>query len=137
MLFLNDLTVKIISVNHVQLVEPFKYESDILGCTITVPVGFVSDFESVPLIRGCSRRAGVIHDYLCRIDSEPVITKSVAADVYLEAMKHRDSLIQNNWYARLKKATWRRIKCHTVKIVDGYFHKFLVLATYKEIIGAQ
>lgn len=136
MLFLTDLTIKIISVNHVQLVKPFRYESDILGCTITVPVGFVSDFESVPLVRGCSRRAGVVHDYLCRIDSDPVTTKAVAADVYLEAMEYRDSLIDDNLAARLKKAIWRRIKCRTVKMVGGYFHKFFVLSNYEDIIEA-
>ena len=133
--FISDLTVKIISVNHVQLTEPFKYESDILGCTISVPAGFISDFESVPLIRGCSRRAGVIHDYLCRIDSDPVIPKSIAADVYLEAMAYRDSLLSDNWYDRHKRTIWRRIKCRTVKMVGGYFHKFFVLSDYKDITG--
>jgi len=136
MSFLTDLTVKIISANHVQLVEPFKYESDILKCIVTVPVDFVSDFESVPLIRGCSRRAGVIHDYLCRIDSVPVTTKAIAADVYLEAMEYRDSTIVNNWFGRLNKAMWRKLKSRTVRIACGYFHKLFVLSTYKDIIEA-
>ena len=47
MSFLTDLTVRIVGVNHVQLAKPFKYESDILGCVITIPVGFISDFESI------------------------------------------------------------------------------------------
>jgi hypothetical protein len=134
LLFLTDLTVKIIGVNHVQLSKPFKYESDMLGCIITIPAGFVSDFESVPLMRGCSRRAGVIHDYLCRIDSRPVTTKNVAADVYLEAMAHRDSLLHDGWYARHRRTLWRRIKSCTVKIAIGYFHKLFVFDSYKKII---
>lgn len=134
MLFLTDLTVRIVGVNHVQLSEPFKYESDILGCVITIPVGFVSDFESVPLVRGCSRRAGVIHDYLCRIDSRPVTTKDIAANVYLEAMAYRDSLLHDGWYTRHRRALWRRIKSRTVKIAIGYFHKLFVFDSYEKII---
>jgi hypothetical protein len=134
LLFLTDLIVKIVGVNHVQLSEPFKYESDILGRVITIPTGFVSDFESVPLMRGCSRRAGVIHDYLCRIDSRPVTTKKVAADVYLEAMAHRDSLLHDSWYTRHRRALWRKIKSRTVRIAIGYFHKLFVFDSYKKII---
>ena len=132
MLFLTDLIVKIVGVNRVQLTEPFKYESDILGCVITIPAGFVSDFESVPLMRGCSRRAGVIHDYLCRIDSRPVTTKKVAANVYLEAMAHRDSLLHDGWCTRHMRTLWRRIKSCTVKIAIGYFHKLFVLDSYRK-----
>lgn len=134
MLFLTGLVIKIINVNHVRLVKPFGYESDILGRVITVPAGFVTDFESVPLIRGCSRRAGVIHDYLCRIDSEPVVTKKVAANVYLEAMAYRDSLLHNGWYTRYMRTLWRKIKSCTVKIAIGYFHKLFVFDSYKKII---
>ena len=134
MSFLTDLTVRIVGVNHVQLAKPFKYESDILGCVITIPVGFISDFESVPLIRGCSRRAGVIHDYLCRIDSRPVTTKEIAANVYLEAMTYRDSLLHDGWCTRHKRALWRKIKSRTVKIAIGYFHKLFVFDSYKKII---
>jgi len=134
--FLTDLIVKVISVNHIQIVEPFKYESDILGRIITIPTGFVSDFESVPLIRGCSRRAGIIHDYLCRINSDPVVTKVVAADVYMEAMTHRDSLLTGSWCIKCKRALWREVKCRTVRIAGGYFHKLFVLSTYKDIIEA-
>lgn len=133
MLFLTDLIVKIVGVNHVQLTEPFKYESDTLGLVITIPAGFISDFESVPLIRGCSRRAGIIHDYLCRIDSSPVVTKAIAADVYLEAMSYRDSLLNDSWYTRYKRVLWRTIKSHTVRVAIGYFHKLFVLDIYRKI----
>jgi len=133
--FLTDLTVRVIGVNHVQLVKPFEYKSDVLGRIVTIPIGLITDFESVPLMRGCSRRAGVIHDYLCRIDAEPVVSKSVAAGVYLEAMTYRDSLLAGSWYIKRKRALWRRIKYYTVRVVGGYFHKLFVFDTYKKITG--
>ena len=76
----------------------------------------------------------VIHDYLCRIDSRPVTTKKVAANVYLEAMAHRDSLLHDGWCTRHMRTLWRRIKSCTVKIAIGYFHKLFVLDSYRKII---
>lgn len=30
------------------LMEPFTYQSDLLGMTVTVPAGFITDFASIP-----------------------------------------------------------------------------------------
>ena len=107
---------------YYRLLAPYRFKSVVLGCTITVPKGFVYDKESVPIITGTSVRGGLIHDYLCRIDSVPVVTKEQAANVYLEVMTRR------------KNAWWRRyIKYWAVRVAFGYFHKFKVLATYEEI----
>ena len=64
------------------------------------------------MLKGTCKVGGLVHDYLCRIDSEPVVSKKVAADVYLEVMKYRGS----SW--------WRRyLKYWAVRFALGYFHK--------------
>ncbi len=51
--------------------KPFSYQSDLLGCIVTVPRGFISDLASIPrlpiiylLLNGIADQAGVIHDWL-------------------------------------------------------------------------
>lgn len=75
--------------------EPLIYESDLLG-RIEVPVGFETDFASVPrvpfiyeLFGDKAHREAVIHDYLYRIDSAPQATYSQANEVFYEAMQIR------------------------------------------------
>jgi hypothetical protein len=98
------------------LVEPFFFHSDVLKADCIIPPGFEMDWESVPLIKGTSKIAGLIHDYLCRKDSNPVVTKKIAADVYREFLIFRGA----SW--------WRwRAKYWTVRIAPGYFHKLKVL----------
>jgi len=114
--------------------EPFQVESDILKCTITVPAGFVHDYESVPLIKGTSKRGGVIHDYLCRTDSDPVVSKKVAANVYLEVMKCRDGRSDKETDFKKFSLWWRRwLKWAVVMVAWGYFHKHNVMATFEEM----
>ncbi len=50
---------------------PFSYESDLLGCIVTVPKGFVTDLASIPrlpivylMLNGIADQAGVVHDFL-------------------------------------------------------------------------
>lgn len=105
-------------VNHKisRLVEPFHFYSDVLGMHCTAPKGFEMDWESVPLIRGTSKVSGLVHDYLCRIDSVPVVDKKTAAKVYKEFLIFRKS----SW--------WRyQLKYWTVRMAWGYFHKLKVL----------
>ncbi|MCK9437462.1 MAG: DUF1353 domain-containing protein [Synergistaceae bacterium] len=117
-----NIKEEVIDYKYSRLLAPYRYKSTVLGCTVTVPKGFVYDHESVPIIKGTSHRGGLIHDYLCRIDSKPVVTKKQAADVYLEVMEFRE----NPW--------WRRyVKYWVVRFAFGYFHKFKVMATYEEI----
>jgi len=97
-----------------ELTEEFYFFSDIVGHGV-IPKGFVCDWESVPLFKGTSKVGGLMHDYYCRRDSVPVVTKKVAADIYLEFMKHRKS----SW--------WRSYgKYWVVRFAPGYFHKKLV-----------
>lgn len=98
-----------------QLTEDFYFQSDVLVDEIDeikIPKGFTMDWESVPIIRGTSKVAGLIHDYFSRIDSIPVVTKKQAANLYLEFMKYRKIS-----YIR------RYIKYWAVRMAPGYFHK--------------
>lgn len=113
----------------VRLKEPFSISVKGFGL-VEVPIGFVCDLESVPRIplihawlANTTKRGGIVHDYLCRRDSIPIVSKHVAADVYLEVMKSR-------------KTSWLRryVKYWVVRFVRGYFHKFEVFATYEQLL---
>ena len=127
------ITEEILGSKLAMLSSPFLYYSDILGRLITVPEGFVCDYESVPIVKGTSKRGGVIHDYLCRIDSDPVVTKQIAAAVYKEAQNCRDQIIIKGTFDRFNKWIRRNIKTFVVRVAFGYFHKFKVMATAEEI----
>ena len=71
--------------------EPFVYQSDILGKTITVEAGFLTDFASVPrlplvyfLFGGVARKSAVIHDWLfhhhevCDMDTANLVLREAA-----------------------------------------------------------
>ena len=72
------------------------YYSEYLGDTILVQAGFYTDLASVPripiiysLFGDRAHHESVIHDYLYRKDSIPVVSKSTADRVFFEAMKTR------------------------------------------------
>jgi hypothetical protein len=98
---------------------PLKYWSLLLGRMIVVPTWyeiesepespedkearFYTDFASVPRVPvfyelwgNRAHREAVLHDYLYRIDSIPVVTKSQADSLFLEAMKSTGK----SWYLR-------------------------------------
>lgn len=132
---LTSLINESIDNKYARIYKPFRVESDILKCTITVPVNFIHDFESVPMIKGTSKRGGVIHDYLCRIDSMPIVTKQVAAAVYLEIMEYRDSMFERKTNIGRFNLWWRRwLKYGVVCIAFRYFHKHKVMATLEDMI---
>lgn len=131
--FLSDLhTVDLEHPQYVMLTKPLAYYSRTAGI-IVVPVGFVTDLESVPLLKGTSKRAGVIHDYLSRYDSRPCVNKQLAADIYLEAMKARDDELG---YNSLWCAVKRNVKAAAVRVAWGYFHELPVLASFEEVCYA-
>ena len=74
-----------------KLQQKFQYQSDLLGCAITVPKGFVTDGASVPRIFwnlrppfGLYGEAAVIHDYLYRWQR---FTRRQSDDTFLEGMR--------------------------------------------------
>ena len=148
---MNKLIYEAIDNRYIRLVEPFMFEQ------IEVPVCFVCDLESIPLFKGSSKRGGVIHDYLCRKDSVPLVSKKVAAEIYLRVMAYREEVRQERikriWSSSEKKPRvkdkvveqgtrlryWcgRYLKYWVVRVAWGYFHKFKVMATYEEIKNGQ
>ena len=73
--------------------ESLVYQSDLIGMVI-VPQGFETDFASVPRIPVVftlwgdrAHREAVIHDYLYRRNSRPVVSIETANSVFLEAME--------------------------------------------------
>lgn len=135
------LTKNIDDDRWVQLTAPFIFESDVLKeaglkYRITIPTDFVQDFESVPAIRGRNKRGGTVHDYFSCFDSNPVVTKGIAAACYLEmcaycdAIDHTRSLVDHALdFAR----RWSKVL--VVRVWPCYFHKRSVSATIEEITG--
>lgn len=120
---------------YVRLLEDFHFYSDVLGRWCCIPAGFVFDLESVPLLRGTNPEAGAIHDYVCRIDSDPVCSKTVAAQVYLEFQGFYDQKESGNIFNRAWDWFTRGLKTSVVWVAPGYFHEFTVAATYEEIMA--
>ena len=93
--FRTVLVVQDVTDRFKMLFEPLVYDSDLVG-QIVVPTGFQTDFASVPRLPLVYRawgdrahREAVIHDYLYRTDSIPAVSREIANQVFLEAMKSR------------------------------------------------
>lgn len=119
--------------------EHFKIQLDTLknlGLKDILDISaFVHDNESVPLLKGGCDEGGVTHDWLCRKDSDPVVSKKVAADCYFEVMETLDRLRSTNNFGLFKRWIIRWVKYSTVVIVPKrfYFHKFSITTTYEEM----
>ena len=106
--FITELDVKLKDENIWVLEKPLVYYSSLLKSKnkqpqIVVPAGFECDLASVPRIPfiyaawgGRVHREAVLHDYLYRIDSIPVVSFLIANRVFLEAAKLR----KKSWYIR-------------------------------------
>ena len=128
------ITEHLIDNRFVKLYEPFKYYSEVLQCIVDIPKDFICDFESVPIAKGSSKRAGTLHDYFCRIDSVPVVTKQQAADVYFEAQECKDVELKKKGLSKFWKFFVRHFKTTIVRVVPGYYHKKKVLSTLEEFV---
>jgi len=102
--FITSLLINQIIDKVFELTAPLIYQSDILGgFKVTVPIGFQSDGASVPrvpvaymLFGDRAHHEAVIHDYLYRIDSVPLVSFKMANKVFLEAMECRGK----SWFIR-------------------------------------
>jgi len=63
---------------------------------ITIPEGFETDFASVPRLPIVYRawgdrahREAVLHDYLYRVGSVPMLSRALCDDIFLESMESR------------------------------------------------
>jgi len=123
---LPDIFERVRNYKFSQLFMVWEFYSEVLKYKISIPIGFWYDHESTPYFKGTSHRGGLAHDYLCRKDSVPVVTKKEAAGVYLEIMTLQ------------KNDAWRKYaKYWTVRIWPGYFHKHKVKASYEEMSGGK
>lgn len=91
--FLTNLVVEKYNEDKWILMESLIYRSRLLQKRITVPMGFVTDFASVPRIPilyswfgDRAHRESVIHDYLYQTH---LFDRLTADAVFLEAMKAR------------------------------------------------
>lgn len=134
---INSIKVEIIpgDYRYVRVLKNWKFYSDVLGRWCRIPAGFVFDLESVPLLKGTNPEAGAVHDYVCRIDSDPVCTKTQAARIYLEFQRYYDNK-ESGAINRAWDGVRRLVKTAVVWVAPFYFHKFKVLATYEEITGS-
>ena len=90
--FLDPLeTVSLVPGKVWMLLKEFRYESDLIGSTITVPSGFKTDFASVPRVPlaylvggGIGDDAAVIHDYLYQ--THQTIHRKTVDQVFYEAL---------------------------------------------------
>jgi hypothetical protein len=118
---------------YYRLLEDFHFSSDILGRWCTIPKGFIFDLESVPLLKGTNPEAGAIHDYVCRVDSDPVCTKAQAAKIYLEFQDYYDARESGNVFNRAWDWLRRGFKSGVVLVAPGYWHKYPVMASYQDL----
>lgn len=89
--FLDPLCITEIDDSIFQVCDhPFRYQSDLAGKTFTVPVGFKTDFASVPRIGiiyaalgDTAHEPAVVHDWLYYAG---VTTRKEADQILLEAM---------------------------------------------------
>lgn len=127
--FKTNLETEEIDDKFSRLTGELVYESKLLDCIITIPVGFITDFSSVPRVPiaylfwgGRSHREAVLHDYLYRVDSVPVVSLSMANDVFFEAMESRG------------KPLFVRYPMYWGVVLGGYFayHKHRVMDVIDE-----
>jgi hypothetical protein len=123
----------------VRTIAPFPFYSVILGRWSEISAGFIYDEESIPVLRGSNPEAGAIHDYLCRYNSDPVVDKITAANVYREFIAFYNKLkLQpankiKKWLNAIYDFIKMRIKPDVVIVAPGYFHKLPVEATLEQV----
>lgn len=135
---LTPLVNEDIDYKYSRIQEPFIIELETLAQLgfenrVEIPKGFVHDYESVPFFKGTSKTGGVVHDYLCRSDSKPLVTKKIAADCYFEVMESSDRVKAANNFQLITFWFRRWVKYSVVLVFPGYFHKHKVMATYEEM----
>ncbi len=89
--FLDALNVTEISDSVFEVADhPFRYQSDLVKDVIVVPVGFFTDFASIPrigiiyaMLGDTAHEPAVIHDFCYYLGA---LTRRTSDDVLLEAM---------------------------------------------------
>jgi len=98
--------------------KPFLYQSDLYGPVIEVPIGFYTDFSSVPrlgIIYSClgnvAHQPAVIHDWLYYA---ALTTRKLADQILLEAMIVIDLPFWRRWpiYLGVRAGGWNAWNVH-------------------------
>lgn len=97
--FLTPLRLEFQDDSRFRLTEPFEFRSDRLMAIFKVPVGFITDFASVPRVlwnvlppTGRYGKAAVIHDYLYQtrglssLPGRELVSRADADNVLMEGM---------------------------------------------------
>lgn len=90
-IFINKLCVTYLGSDRWKLLNELWFHSIIVSSTIKVPVGFVTDFASVPRVPGLywwfggmANRPATIHDYLYETHH---YSRKIADKIFLEALE--------------------------------------------------
>jgi hypothetical protein len=104
--------------------EPLLYWSETVG-QIEVPVGFETDFASVPRVPVAyqvwgdrAHRESVLHDYLNRTDAKPPLPCMEVNRIFLEAMKSRHVPRRIRWPMYLGVCLCNWMFYHRKKVMD-------------------
>ena len=112
--FITELDAVCIDDGTWRLGASLVYDSGLVG-PIKVPAGFETDFASVPrvpvaymLFGDRAHHEAVIHDYLYRMDSVPIVDRETADAVFLEAMKARGkgAFVRYSMYLGVRLGGW-------------------------------
>jgi hypothetical protein len=121
---------------RVKFLKPLRGYSETIKAWFEIPVGFICDLESVPIVKGTNNESGAIHDYFSRYNSVPVVSKTQCALIYLEFQRYFDlqegGLINTVW-----DLVRRIIKTAVVWVAPRYFHRLPVNATYEQVVGIE
>ncbi len=103
--FLSELQItNLEKENTWRLEKTLIYGSELLGRIVCVPIRFITDLASVPRVPIAytlwgdrSHHEAVLHDYLYRSDSIPIVSRKTADKIFLEAMKYRGKPLRIRW----------------------------------------
>ena len=101
-IFFTDVTVRYLDDETAELEKELVYQSKLLRRSIVVPIGFVTDFASVPrlpitfaLTGGKAKASAIIHDFLYQ--THLCEGRKQADRVFLEAME----VTEVSWWRRI------------------------------------
>jgi hypothetical protein len=111
--------------------HPFRYQSDLIKEVIAVPVGFYTDFASVPrlgiiyaMLGDRAHESAVVHDFCYYMG---MTTRKMADDILLEAMGVEGFPWWQRWpiYTGVRVGGWAAWNAHR-KAHDGLPTKYPV-----------
>jgi len=110
--FLDPLIAQDIDDINFQLYRTFRYQSEVLGETIIIPAGFVTDFCST-WSHKYARQAGAVHDWLY---ASAMVDRSTSDLVLKEAIQSYPTLFVRSlawpYYLAVRAYGWKPWDAH-------------------------